>query len=116
MASIVVLLMGGVGVRQKQLDALGQAHEVSVVEPRFPDCKKELEAIRPALVLVDGSNAPSHGRATASWMAGRLRTVPFLFLDVLDADVPKVKQALPRAQFGTWASVAGACERILAGR
>jgi hypothetical protein len=67
---------------------------------------------------VDGSNAPSHGRATASWMAGlaRLRTVPFLFLDVPDPDVPKVKQALPRAQFGTWASVAGACERILAGR
>jgi hypothetical protein len=115
-ASIVVLLMGGPGARQKQLDALGEGNELAIVEPRFPDCKKELEAIRPALVLVDGSNAPSHGRATAGWMAGKLRTVPFLFLDVPDADVPKVKQSLPRAQFGTWASVAGACERILAGR
>jgi hypothetical protein len=115
-ASIVVLLMGGVGARQKQLEALGQAHELSVVEPRFPDCKKELEASRPALVLVDGSSAPSHGRATAGWMAGRLRTVPFLFLDVPDPDVPKVKQALPRAQFGTWASVMGACERIVNAR
>lgn len=116
MASIVVLLMGGAGARQKQLDALGQAHEVSMVEPRFPECKKELDEARPALVLVDGSTAPSHGRATAGWMAGRLRTVPFLFLDVPDADVPKVKQALPRAQFGTWASVVGACERIVKAR
>lgn len=118
MAQVVVLIMGGEAARQKELAPLARAHELSVVEPRFPECKPELEAVKPVLVLVDGSKAPSHGRATAGWLASlaRLRTVPFLFLDVPDADVPKVKQALPRAQFGTWASVGGATERLLAGR
>jgi hypothetical protein len=117
-AQVVVLLMGGEAARQKELSSLVRAHELHVIEPRFPECKRELEAVTPMLVLVDGSRAPSHGRATAGWMAGlaRLRTVPFLFLDVPDTDVPKVKQTLPRAQFGTWASVAGASERLLAGR
>ena len=118
MAEVVVLIMGGKASRQKELAPLGRGHELHVIEPRFPECKRELEALKPVLVLVDGSNAPSHGRATAGWMASlaRLRTVPFLFLDVPDGDVPKVKQALPRAQFGTWASVLGAAERLLAGR
>ncbi len=110
--------MGGLSAREKELETLKQGHEISVVEPRFPDCKKELESARPALVLVDGTNAPSHGRATAGWMSQlpRLRTVPFLFLDVPDGDVPKVIKALPRAQLGTWASVSGASERLIAGR
>jgi hypothetical protein len=117
MARIVVLVMGGLEAKPDQIAALQAAgHEVVVVEPRFPDCQPELDAAdRPALVIVDGSRSPSHGRAAAGWMASaaRFRTVPFLFLDVADKDVPRVKKDVPRAQFATWASVVGASERLV---
>ncbi len=116
MASIVMLLMGGESQRGAEVAALRQVgHDVLVVEPRFPECKKQLEATRPQLVIVDGTSAPSHGRATATWLASlsRLRVVPFLFLDVPDKDVARVTKELPRAQFGTWAGAAGASERLV---
>jgi hypothetical protein len=115
-ARIVVLVMGGASAQPDAIAALRTAgHEVVVVEPRFPDCQAELDADRPALVIVDGARSPSHGRATAGWMASasRFRTVPFLFLDVADKDVPRVKKEVPRAQFATWASVVGASERLV---
>jgi hypothetical protein len=114
-ARVVALVMGGETARKKELSALRAAgHELVVVEPRFPECKGDLEESRPNIVLVDGASAPSHGRATAGWMASlsRLRTVPFLFLDVPDKDMARVRKEIPRAQFATWASVAGAVTRI----
>jgi hypothetical protein len=116
MARIVVLLMGGAVAQPAEIAALQAArHELLVVEPRWPECKKELGGDRPALVLVDGSRSPSHGRAVAGWLASLApyRTLPFLFLDVADRDVPKVKKEVPRAQFATWASVVGASERLI---
>lgn len=116
MARIVVLLMGGAEAQQAEIVALEAAgHDVVVVEPRFPECKRKLDGDRPALVIVDGRRSPSHGRAAAGWMASvaRFRTVPFLFLDVADKDVARVKKEVPRAQFATWASVAGASERLV---
>ena len=116
MASIVMLLMGGESQRAGEVAALrGAGHVLTVVEPRFPDCKAELDGPRPQLVIVDGLAAPSHGRATASWLSSlsRWRVVPFLFLDVPDKDVARVKKELPRAQFGTWAGVVGASERLV---
>ena len=84
------------------------------LEPRFPACREALSSLRPALVVVDGGSAPSHGRAVASWMAGqpRYRTVPFLFVDVADREMARVKKELPRAQFATWSSVVGASDRL----
>jgi hypothetical protein len=111
--------MGGEEPRSRELSALRDAgHELSVVEPRYPECKAELEKSRPAIVLVDGEKSLSHGRATAAWMASlaRVRTVPFLFLDVPDKEIARVKKDIPRAQFATWASVAGAVGRIAGGR
>jgi len=111
--------MGGEAARSRELSGLRDAgHELLVVEPRFPECKAELEKSRPAIVVVDGEKSPSHGRATAGWMAGlaRLRTVPFLFLDVSDKEIARVKKEIPRAQFATWASVAGAVARIAGSR
>lgn len=116
MARIVVLLMGGAAAKPEEIAALEAAgHSVSVVEPRFPECKPELDRDRPELVIVDGSRSPSHGRAAAGWLASlaRFRTVPFLFLDVADKDVVRVKKDVPRAQFATWASVVGASERLI---
>ncbi|MBX3130894.1 MAG: hypothetical protein KF718_29515 [Polyangiaceae bacterium] len=115
MPVILMLAMEGQSVRAEAVTQLSNAgHQVVVVEPRFPECKGEIEKLTPGLVLVDGAQAPSHGRATAAWLAGvaRFRTVPFLFLDVPDRDVPKVKKELPRAQLGTWSAVVGAAERL----
>ena len=66
-------------------------------------------------MLVDSRESPSHGRATAGWLAAepRLRTVPFVFLDVSDKDVPRVKKEVPRAQFATWSSVVGTSLRLM---
>jgi hypothetical protein len=117
MARIVVLMMGGAGAKRDELGALEAAgHDVTLVEPRWPECKAELDVDRFALVIVDGGRSPSHGRAAAGWLASlsRYRTIPFLFLDVPDKDVARVKKELPRAQFGTWASVVGASERLVA--
>jgi hypothetical protein len=114
-ATILVLVMGGEAARERELRALGDAgHDLVVLEPRYPENAGELEQRRPALVVVDGVKAPSHGRATASWLATRpgMRTVPFLFLDVPDKDIARVKKELPRAQIATWASLAGAAERL----
>ena len=116
MPGILVLKMGGGDDRESELDSLRErGHEVRVVEPRWPECKTELSGSRPALVIVDGGQAPSHGRATARWMStqARLRTVPFLFVDVPDQDMERTRRELPRAQFATWASVAGAATRLL---
>ena len=118
MARIVVLVMGGREAQAAEIAALEAAgHDVLVVEPRFPECKAELEGDRPGLVIVDGSRSPSHGRAAAGWMASvaRFRTVPFVFVDVADKDVPRVKKEVPRAQLGTWASIVGAAERLARG-
>ena len=117
MAAIVVLMMKRQGQdgRDAGIDALRDAgHDVRVIEPRFPDCQTELHGVRAALVVVDARHAPSHGRATAGWMAmqARFRTTPFLFVDVPDRDMARVKKDLPRAQFATWASVVGASERL----
>jgi hypothetical protein len=114
MASILLLTMAEDGA--SELADLGAGdHDLECVEPRFPECKSTLEGRRWALVLVDGREAPSHGRATAGWLANqpRLRTVPFLFLDVPDKDVTKVKKEVPRAQFATWASAVGASLRLV---
>lgn len=115
MASVVLLIMGGGAARGDEIQALRDVgHDVSVVEPRFPDCKPELEAARADIILVDGEGAPSHGRATAAWMAGlgKFRTVPVVFLDAGDRDVPRAKKEIPRAQFSVWASVAQTTERL----
>ena len=66
-------------------------------------------------MIVDGGRSPSHGRATARWMStqARLRTVPFLFVDVPDQDMDRTRRELPRAQFATWASVVGAAARLV---
>ena len=114
MALIVVLTMQRVE-HAAELDALREAgHELTVVEPRFPECRESLGGARAQLVLVDGHHQPSHGRATAGWMASqaRYRTVPFLFLDVADRDTARVKKEVPRAQFGTWSGVVGASDRL----
>lgn len=114
MAAILLLLMGDPGSRAKELDGLrGLGHPLTVVEPRFPEQQAALAQAKPDLVIVDAVSAPSHGRAAAGWLASRLRTTPFLFLDVTDRDVPRVKKEVPRAQFGTWASLTGACKRML---
>lgn len=118
MASVIVLTMepGGHAPELGALRALG--HELELVEPRWPECKTRLTGLRPALVVVDGQQAPSHGRAAARWLAGqpRLRTVPFLFVDVVDRDVAKVKKEVPRAQFATWSSLSGAGDRLIKAR
>jgi len=114
MAVIVVLMMEGAG-HASELQSLREAgHELTCVEPRWPECRTTLAATGPALVVVDGSHQPSHGRAAAGWLASqaRFRTVPFLFLDVPDRDTTRVKKEVPRAQFGTWSSVVGASERL----
>ena len=114
MAGILLLLMGGPGARSAELGSLrGAGYPLTVLEPRMPDQQAAIVRLQPDLVVVDGVAAPSHGRATAGWLASRLRTTPFLFLDVSDRDVPKVKKEVPRAQFGTWASLTGACKRLL---
>ncbi len=116
MAQIVVLTMGATDSAQRaQLDALAQKYRLAIVEPRWPECQDRLRSESAGLVLVDASHAPSHGRAVARWMAGysRFRTVPFLFLDVADRDVGRVKKEVPRAQFGTWSSVVGASDRMI---
>ena len=112
MGQIVVLTMSGT---HEKLDALGDRHEVIVVEPRWPECQQRLEALTPGLVIVDGEHAPSHGRTVARWMAslGRFRTVPFLFLEVADRDMSRVKRDVPRASFGTWSSVVGTSGRLV---
>jgi DNA-binding response OmpR family regulator len=115
MASILVLMMSS-GDRAQELEALRAAgHEVRPVEPRWPECKPDLSRSRPDLVIVDGGRSPSHGRATARWMStqARLRTVPFLFVDVPDQDMDRTRRELPRAQFATWASVVGAAARLV---
>ena len=116
MASIVVLSMSAAVAHQgPRLQALRESHEVVVVEPRWPECQTDLEATRPGLVVVDASHSPSHGRTVAGWMAThpRFRTVPFLFLDVVDREVGRVKKAVPRAQFASWGSVVGSAERLI---
>jgi hypothetical protein len=117
MSKIVVLMMRAQGQdgRQQGIIALGEAgHEVTVVEPRFPDCQRELEGSRADLVIVDASQAPSHGRATAGWLSSvaRFRTVPFLFVDVPDKDMARTRKEVARAHFATWSSVVGASERL----
>ena len=114
MPIVVVLTMAEAG-HEAELDSLRKAgHDLVVLEPRFPACREALSATRPALVVVDGGHAPSHGRAVASWMAGqpRYRTIPFLFVDVPDREMARVKKELPRAQFATWSSVVGASDRL----
>ncbi|MBN2192143.1 MAG: hypothetical protein JW751_04955 [Polyangiaceae bacterium] len=116
MAEVLVLVMDGGGETQKaRIEALRPRHAVRLLEPRWPACQAELREVFPAIVIVDGSRAPSHGRAVAKWMAmqSRFRTVPFLFLDVADRDVGRVKRQLPRAQFATWAGCSGAVERLV---
>lgn len=115
MAAILVLAMGAAERRKGELDGLRQAgHEVTVVEPRFPECQPAVLATRPALVAVDGSHAPSHGRATARWLATQsgFRSTPFVFLDVEDRDVARTKKELPRAQFARWAALLATAERL----
>ena len=116
MGRIVVLSMGAQeGAHGDQLRALRERFTVEVVEPRWPECQNVLSKTSAGLVLVDASHAPSHGRVVARWMAthARFRTVPFLFLDVAEKDMGKVKKEIPRAQFGTWASVVGASGRMI---
>ncbi len=116
MPKIVVLLMGDPTEEEAvELDALRErGHGVSVVEPRFPECKPELAGGRPALIVVDGRRAPSHGRATAAWMASqaKFRTVPVLFLDAADRDMARVRKEVPRAQFASWVSLRSTAERL----
>jgi hypothetical protein len=114
MAKITVLQMSG-GGHLSEIDSLRDAgHVVVVVEPRWPECQDVLDDSRPALVVVDGSHQPSHGRTVAGWMAtqSRFRTVPFLFLDVPDRDMARVKKEVARAQFASWSSVVGASIRL----
>jgi hypothetical protein len=114
MAQIVVLMMEGAG-HASELQSLRDAgHEPVCIEPRWPECRATLSATRPALVIVDGSHQPSHGRAAAGWLSSQahFRTVPFLFLDVPDRDMVRVKKEVQRAQFGTWSSVIGASDRL----
>ena len=118
MAQIVVVLMDGPGVPDRGASLAGlraSGHRVTVVAPRWPECQETLLASKAALVVVDGASAPSHGRAAARWMATQapFRTVPFLFLDVADKDVARVKKELPRAQFATWSGAAGASDRLV---
>lgn len=116
MSSVVVLAMEGAREHAAALEPLRAAgHDVCVVEPRWPECKDRLRGLAPSLIVVDGARAPSHGRSTAGWLAAqpRLRTVPVLFVDVSDRDVPKAKKEVPRAQFATWSGLAGAGERLL---
>ena len=103
------------GTQRAQLDELSKRHAVRVVEPRWPECQETLAAASPGLVLVDGSRAPSHGRVVARWMSGyaRFRTVPFLFLDVANRDMARIRKEIPRAQFGTWSGVVGASDRMI---
>ena len=118
MAAIVVLMMEG-GAERPELTALRQAgHSLTVVEPRWPECRRSLEGRRPGLLVVDGTRAPSHGRAVGAWMAGQagLRTVPVLFLDVPDRDVARTKKEVPRAQFATWSSLASTAGRLAKGQ
>ncbi len=108
-------MMGGGAARGTELAALRDVgHGVVVVEPRFPECQSELEGTRPDIILVDGESSPSHGRATAAWMGGlgKFRTVPVVFLDAEDRDVPKAKKEIPRAQFAAWASVVPTTDRL----
>jgi hypothetical protein len=117
MAKILVLMMSGKAddARETGLRALREAgHAVKLVEPRFPECKAEVQAAEVDVVVVDASRSLSHGRATAGWMAtqARFRTTPFLFVDVAHRDMARVTRELQRAQFGTWASVVGASERL----
>ena len=120
MADIVVLLMGAPCEAQaRELDRLRAAgHDVKLVEPRFPDCKEELESTRPGLIVVNGGASPSHGRATAGWMAGlaKFRTVPVLFVNVDDKDVARVKKEVPRAQFAAWVSLRSTAIRLMRDR
>ncbi len=118
MSSVVVLAVEGGREHAAALDPLRAAgHDVRVIEPRWPECKGSLQGLEPALIVVDGARSPSHGRSTAGWLAARpgLRTVPVLFVDVSDRDVPKVKKEVPRAQFATWSGLAGASARLLRG-
>ena len=101
--------------QRARLDELTKRHAIRVVEPRWPECQETLSSASPGLVLVDASRAPSHGRAVARWMSShsRFRTVPFLFLDVADRDMTRIRKEIPRAQFGTWSSVVGATDRLI---
>jgi hypothetical protein len=114
MANITVLQMPGAG-HGGEIETLREAgHAVVVVEPRWPECRDALGDMHPALVVVDGSHQPLHGRKVAAWMAtqSRFRTVPFLFLDVPDRDMARVKKEVVRAQFGSWSSIVGASDRL----
>src|SRR5512145_505064 len=105
-AEVLLLIMEAAADAQKaRIDALRPRHAVRLLAPRWPDCQAEIRDLSPAIVVVDGSHAPSHGRVVAKWMAvqSRFRTTPFLFADVTDRDVARVKRDVPRAQFATWA-------------
>lgn len=114
MAAILVLMMGAEGERPELAALTAAGHLLSVVEPRWPECRSTLEDSHPGLIVVDATRSPSHGRAVAAWLSslGALRTVPVLFLDVPDRDVARTKKEVPRAQFATWSSLASTASRL----
>lgn len=107
--------MTGASSQDEALSGLQEAgHVLQVVEPRFPECKSDLQGLKADIILVDGKESPSHGRATVGWMANlaKFRTTPVVFLDASDKDVPKAKKEVPRAQFAAWSSVVQTTERL----
>lgn len=85
-------------------------------ESGSPVLRKLLDRELPAVIIIDLSRLPSHGREVALWLrqTKRTRTIPLVFVDGDPAKVERVRALLPDATYATWRSIRSAVRRAIA--
>lgn len=90
--------------RGARIQSLAPQCEV-ISEPRIdPPSLAELRKALPAVLIIDLSRLPSHGRAVAQGLreSRTSRNLPILFLEGLPDKVAIARRAFPDAFFATW--------------
>ncbi len=69
--------------------------EWHVAEPRWPQFRDQLEAIRPDFVLLDLSRQPTHGIDVAQYLQKTYAEIPLYIINPTPAAAKKVGDRLP---------------------
>jgi hypothetical protein len=100
--------------RAARLEAAGYIVDASAVAPE--SFRASLLADPPAVIVIDLSRLPSHGRDVAMSLRQMKATrgVPIVFVDGAPEKVERTRQQLPDAVFTTWSRIRSDLRRAIA--